>query len=304
MDEALRITSAPPDGDRLLMRPEREDIASPDFPESLEWLGEPPASMAMLAAAGPVLVHFFDFAQLNSVRTLPYLVEWHRRYREHGLTTIGVQAPRFPFGAERQTVEAGVRRLGLEHPVAIDAERDLWHDYGCEGWPSLFLWRGAGALAWFHFGEGDYLGTEEAIQAELRELDALRELPPPLAPLRPTDAVGARVMAPTPEIFPGGSWERPWTAGEDGVDVEIESGAGGAYAPVEGRGEIAIELDGEWTGTVEVDGAALYSMTEHPRHEAHALALRPSAGLRVWSLSFAAGVPTPPSSPRGSPWAA
>lgn len=273
------------------MRPEREDIASPDFPESLEWIGEPPGSMAMLAAAGPVLVHFFDFAQLNSVRTLPYLREWHRRYAGHGLTTIGIQSPRFPFGAERDAVAVGLRRLGVEHPVAVDAERDLWHDYGCEGWPSLFLWRSAGALAWFHFGEGDYAGTEEAIQAELRELDALRELPAAMAPLRPTDAPGARVMAPTPEVFPGGSWERPWTAGEDGERLDFAYEAGGAYATVEGDGVLAVEVDGAAVDTIAVDAAALHPLAEHPRHEAHTLTLRPSPGLRVWSVSFAAGVP-------------
>ena len=273
------------------MRPEREDIASPDFPESLEWLGEPPASMAMLAAGGPVLVHFFDFAQLNSVRTLPYLREWHRRYAEHGLTTIGVQSPRFPFGAERGAVAAGLRRLGVEHPVAIDTERDLWHDYGCEGWPSLFLWRGAGALAWFHFGEGDYLGTEEAIQAELRELDALRELPAPMDPLRATDGPGARVMAPTPEVFPGGSWEQPWIGGSDGEELTVHYEAGGAYVTVEGEGEIGVELDGTPIEPVPIDAPALHPLAEHPRHEAHAITLRPSPGLRIWSLSFAAGVP-------------
>ena len=42
----------------------------------------------MATAGGPVLVHFLDFAQLNSVRTLPYVAEWARRYREHGLTTL------------------------------------------------------------------------------------------------------------------------------------------------------------------------------------------------------------------------
>ena len=139
-----------------------------------------------------MLVHFFDFAQLNSVRTLPYLVEWDRRYRDAGLRTIGVQAPRFPFGADPAAVAAGLERLGVEFPVAIDAERDLWHAYGCEGWPSLFLWSLGGALGWFHFGEGEYPATEEAIQAELRELDALRALPAPMEPLRPTDAPGAR----------------------------------------------------------------------------------------------------------------
>ena len=110
-------------------------------------------------------------------------------------------------------------------------------------------------------------------------------------PLRPTDAPGARVMAPTPELFPGGSWERPWTAGEDGDELEIPYEAGGAYATVEGSGEIGFALDGASPQTVRIDGPALYAFAEHPRHEQHSLTLRPSSGLRIWSVSFAAGVP-------------
>ncbi|HWM64427.1 MAG TPA: hypothetical protein VNP96_10620 [Solirubrobacterales bacterium] len=273
------------------MRPDRDYIAAPDLPAEIEWIGDAPDSMPTLTAAGPALVHFFDFAQVNSVRTLPYISEWARRYGEHGLQTIGVQAPRFPFGADREAVAAGLERLGVGFPVAIDAERDLWHDYGCTGWPSLFLWKQGGSLAWVHFGEGEYRGTEEAIQAELREADALRELPPPMAPLRPTDAPGTQVMAPTPEVFPGGSWERAWTAGEDGEELEVPYEAGGAYATVEGAGEIAVEIDGSASQPIEVSGPALYTLAKHPGHERHALTLRPSSGLRIWSLSFAAGVP-------------
>lgn len=273
------------------MRPDRDYIAAPDLPETIEWVGEAPASMPALTAAGPALVHFIDFAQVNSVRTLPYVSEWARRYGEHGLRTIGVQAPRFPFGADRETVEAGLRRLGVELPVAIDAGRDLWHDYGCTGWPSLFLWKQGGSLAWFHFGEGEYRGTEEAIQAELREADALRELPPPMEPLRPTDAPDARVMAPTPEVFPGGSWENPWIAGEDGDRLDVPYEAGSAHVTVEGTGEIAIELDDSASGTIAIEGSALYTLVEHNRHEHHKLTLRPSPGLQIWSVSFAAGVP-------------
>lgn len=247
--------------------------------------------MPLATAGGPVLVHFLDFAQLNSVRTLPYVSEWARRYERHGLTTIGVQAPRTPFGAERDAVAAGLERLEVEFPVAIDADRRLWLAYGCEGWPSLFLWKLGGALAWFHFGEGEYRATEEAIQAELREEDALRPLPEPMEPLRPSDAPGAKVMPPTPELFPGGSWERPWTAGEDGKELEVEYEAGGAYATVEGTGEIALEVDGTAAKPVEVTGPGLYLLAEHPRHEAHRLTLRPSADLKIWSVSFAAGVP-------------
>src|SRR5947208_9547858 len=105
------------------MRPERDTIAAPDLPEEITWVGEQPQSMPNLTASGPVLVHFLDFSQLNSVRTLPYLAEWDRRYREAGLTTIGVQAPRFPFGADADRVAAGLAELGIDFPVAIDAER-------------------------------------------------------------------------------------------------------------------------------------------------------------------------------------
>jgi hypothetical protein len=273
------------------MRPERENIAAPDLPEGIEWVGEAPKSMPVATAAGPVLVHFIDFAQLNSVRTIPYLAEWARRYREHGLTTIGVQAPRFPFGVEREPVARGLERLGIDCPVAIDADRRLWHAYGCEGWPSLFLWKTGGALAWFHFGEGEYRATEEAIQDELRESDALRDLPAPMDPLRPTDAPGAKVMPPTPELFPGGGWETPWTAGEEGDSLEVPYEAGGAFATVEGKGQLQITLDGSELPPIAIEAPALYALVEHPRHERHQLTLRPGSGLLLWSVSFAAGVP-------------
>jgi hypothetical protein len=202
-----------------------------------------------------------------------------------------VQAPRFPFGADRDAGAAGLRRRGVEFPVAVDADRRLWNAYGCEGWPSLFLWQLGGALAWFHFGEGEYQATEEAIQAELREQDALRTLPEPMDALRPTDGPSAKVMPPTPELFPGGSWERPWTAGEDGEVLEVDYEAGGAHATVEGTGEIGVDLDGAAAGPVSVDGPALYSLAEHSRHESHRITLRPTPGLKIWSVSFAAGVP-------------
>ncbi|MGE5282746.1 MAG: hypothetical protein ACM3N0_10580 [Chloroflexota bacterium] len=269
------------------MRPGRDDIAAPDLPSDAPWIGEPPKSMHAVTALGPVLVHFFDCAQLNSARTLPYLVEWDRRYRDPGLTTIGVQAPRFPFGADPVNVAAGLGDAGVDFPVVVDAARELWHAYGCEGWPSLFLWTTGGALSWFHFGEGEYRATEEAIQDELRELDALRPLPEPMEPLRPTDAPGAEVMPPTPEIFPGGSWEQPW----EGDELKVEYEAGGAYATIEGEGELSVTIDGGKAHSTLVRGPKLYTLAEHDRHESHTLRLEPSEGLRIWSLSFAAGVP-------------
>ncbi len=273
------------------MRPERDNIAAPDLPEGIAWVGEAPQSMPALTAAGPVLVHFFDFAQLNSIRTLPYLVEWDRRYREAGLTTVGVQAPRFPFGADSEAVTAGLEGVGVEFPVGIDAEHELWHAYGCEGWPSLFLWTTGGALSWFHFGEGEYLNTELAIQEELRELDALRSLPDPMQPLRPSDTPSARVMPPTPEVFPGGSWDQPWVASAEEAELEIDYAAAVAGATIEGSGELRVTIDDGEPRSIEVDSPGLQVLAEHDRHELHRLTLATEGDLRIWSVSFAAGLP-------------
>jgi hypothetical protein len=273
------------------MRPADATIAAPDLPAGLTWIGTEPDSMPALTAAGPAIVHFFDFAQLNSVRTLPYLGEWEHRYRADGLRVIGVQAPRFGFGAEPEAVAAGLAALGVEFPVAIDAERELWLAYGCEGWPSLFLWAMGGALAWFHFGEGEYLGTEMAIQEELREADALRPLPEPMAPLRPQDAPGGRVVAPSAELFPGGGWEQPWVAGAEDDELVVSYEAGGAWATVEGRGTLAVSVDGGAPRTLEIPRPGIYALAAHERHGAHTVALRPDPGMRIWSVSFDPGLP-------------
>jgi hypothetical protein len=273
------------------MRPGNEAIAAPDLPTGLTWIGPQPESMPALTAGGPAIVHFFDFAQLNSIRTLPYLRDWNRRYREAGLRMIGVQSPRFPFGADPQAVSAGLARLGVEFPVVIDAERELWFAYGLEGWPSLFLWSMGGALAWFHFGEGEYVGTEMAIQQELREIDALRRLPDLAASVRPEDAPGARVMAPSAEVFPGGDWERPWVAGAEADELAVEYEAGGAWATFEGRGTVVVRGDGGDPHQLEIDAPGIYQLAAHERHGAHAVTLSPSPGMRIWSVSFDPGLP-------------
>lgn len=267
------------------MRPERDDIAAPEFPDGTRWVNaEDPPAMARLTAAGPVLVHFFDFAQLNSVRAMPYVVVWHDRYRGNGLSVVGVHAPRLKVTADPDALAAGLARLGVDHPVAADSDYRIWHDYGCRGWPSLFLWGQGGALRWVHFGEGEYASTEAAIQDEL---GPTAELPEPLAPLRDTDAPGALVAPPSDEVFPGGSEAEPWRGGT----IELDYAAGGAHASVAGTGTLRVALDANEPRRISVEGPGLYDLASHPRHEAHHLRLEADPGLEVYSVSFSAGLP-------------
>ena len=263
----------------------------PPIPPGLEWIGERVESVDRLVAAGPVLVHFFDFAQLNSIRTLPYLRAWHERYEGEGMATIGVHSPRFPFTQDTAAVAGAVERLGIDWPVAVDPEFILWRIYEPQGWPALFLWGRGGALRWYHLGEGDYAGTEKAIREALPERNGGRESPPLLEPLRPSDVPDVKVIAPTPEVLPGGSTEDPWSSREGESSLTLDYQAGGAYAATDGDGRIKLSVDGESRDPIEVTHPGLQELTTHETTERHTLELEPSPGLLLYSIQFAPALP-------------
>ena len=62
----------------------------------------------------PVLVEFWDFCRVNSLRTLPYLKAWHERYADDGLRVIGVHTGGFPPARDpRRTCARAVERLEI-----------------------------------------------------------------------------------------------------------------------------------------------------------------------------------------------
>jgi hypothetical protein len=204
---------------------------------------------------------------------------------------MGVHSPRFPFTQETDAVAGAVERLGIDWPVAVDREFALWKLYEPHGWPALFLWGQGGALLWYHLGEGDYAGTEQEIREALPERNGKKEWPLLLEPIRPSDVQDVKVIAPTPEVFPGGSTEEPWSSTEGAPALEIAYEAGGAYAATDGEGWIAIRIDGENRDPIDVTHPGLHELTAHESNERHTLELRPDPGLLVYSLQFAAGVP-------------
>ncbi|MDQ2621989.1 MAG: hypothetical protein M3Y45_03010 [Actinomycetota bacterium] len=262
--------------------------------------------MTVATAKGPVLVHMFDFSELHSVRTLPYLIEWDRKYSPLGLKVIGVQVPRFAFGSDPAAVEAGLDRLGVEFPVVIDENRILQTSYGFEGWPSLFLWGRGGILRWFHFGEGEYQGTEEAIQEALQAAgraaprpgqeapeglpEGLPDLPGLSEPVRETDAPGVEVAPPGEELVPGDG--RPFTRADGGgfdIDYEDAGNAGhaGIHVTAAGSGTLMVAIDGEPLEPVSIDGPGLYVLAGRAVTGPHRISIELDGEPEIWSVSFA-----------------
>jgi thiol-disulfide isomerase/thioredoxin len=177
-------------------------IRAPEFSAG-EWLNTPhPLQMSGLRGRA-VLVDFWEYSCINCLRTLPYLRQWHERYAHKGLTMVGVHSPEFPFGRERQQIEAAVRELEIEYPVLLDNQFKTWDAYANRFWPSKYLIDQHGYLRFQSHGEGGYGDFERAIQAVLREMDANVDLPPVMQPLREEDKPGAVCYRPTPELHGG-----------------------------------------------------------------------------------------------------
>ena len=66
----------------------------------------------------------------------------------------------------------GSEDFGLTYPIALDNDHQTWDAYHNEYWPAKYLIDKEGNLRYFHFGEGDYAKTEQAIQTLLAINDA------------------------------------------------------------------------------------------------------------------------------------
>ena len=248
------------------MRAPVDNIAAPPFPADLPWVNVAPLRMDKQVGR-PVLVEFWDFCRPNSLRTLPYVRAWHERYAADGLRVISVHTPGFPASRDEDAVRAAVGRLGIEHPVCIDADGLVWSLYDNEGWPSRYLFNQASRLHDFHFGEGGYEETERAIQ-ELLGIE--RE---PLAPMRPEDAPEARIVVPSADV--AGLWSGPYVAGS-------------VWAVLDGRGEVRV--NGRPVG-VEHPGA--YEIVSHPVSTQGVLDLEAGDGVECLAVCFAPGLAPP-----------
>ncbi len=141
------------------MRADSRSISAPPFPRKLPWVNV--AMLRMDQQRGKVvLVEFWDFCRVNSLRTLPYLKAWHERYADAGLRIVGVHTGGFLPARDEANVRRAVERLEIPWPVVIDTDLEVWDIYGNEGWPARYVWDPELALHSLHYGEGAYAETE------------------------------------------------------------------------------------------------------------------------------------------------
>ncbi|HEY0665534.1 MAG TPA: cytochrome c biogenesis protein DipZ [Gallionella sp.] len=157
--------------------------AAPEFAGIEAWLNSPPLAMQSLRGK-VVLVDFWTYSCINCVRTLPYLTEWDRKYRDLGLVIVGVHSPEFEFEKDPNNVRAAIAEHGIRYPVALDNRLDTWINFSNRYWPAHYLVDRAGQVVYTHFGEGEYRVTENNIRylLGLRGQDEAQEEALPFSP--------------------------------------------------------------------------------------------------------------------------
>ncbi len=143
----------------------------PSFDGATAWLNSEPLTPAGLRGR-VVLVDFWTYTCINWLRTAPYVHAWEAKYRDKGLTVIGVHTPEFGFEQDLDNVIERSRGFGVDYPIAVDSNYGVWEAFANHFWPAVYIADAVGRIRYHHFGEGEYAMAEMVIQQLLIEAGA------------------------------------------------------------------------------------------------------------------------------------
>jgi cytochrome c biogenesis protein CcdA/thiol-disulfide isomerase/thioredoxin len=296
---------------------------APELVGTQKWFNTPGGeslSLEELRSEGRVvLIDFWTYTCINCIRTLPELKAWDEKYRDQGLTIIGVHTPEFPFEKDAGNVQGAIDEHDLRYPVVQDNDFATWDAFGNQYWPAKYLIDAEGNVRYVHFGEGEYEETEDAIRTLLAESGRERlgvrseaETQSHMPSATPETYLGAAraerfvngpltpgthdyetggLQLPPDHLALGGRWriaEQSATAGR-GATLHMNFHARRVFLVLGSPGReraVRVLVDGEPVKTVRVKRQRLYTLVDLPRAGRHVLELRPEPGVQGYAFTF------------------
>jgi thiol-disulfide isomerase/thioredoxin len=288
---------------------------APNFAGISHWINTPNGrSLSISKLRGKVvLVDFWTYSCINCLRTLPQLRAWYDTYKKDGLEIVGVHTPEFAFEHDYGNVRSAVHRLDVTWPVALDNTYTTWNEYSNQYWPADYLVDRKGDVRAVHFGEGDYMATEDQIRAllgvggpltsvkntaptgvatpetylGLQRLDQTRYIGSKLVAGKAADYVEATAV-PQNFISYGGEWTlagQTATAGL-GATLALHFHAQKVYIVLTGHGKVTATLGSRRLRTLNVNSAQLYTVLTSATTKDGVLRFRFTPGVRAYSFTF------------------
>ena len=284
---------------------------APDFHGIVRWLNSEPLTLGGLRGR-VVLIDFWTYSCINCLRTLPHIREWDDRYRDAGLTIVGVHSPEFAFERVASNVRENVEELGVRYPVALDNDFVTWQSWHNQYWPAKYLIDKRGHVRYYHFGEGEYAETEEAIRtllgADAPAASGLADesphgqvTPESYLGYERLDRYGGEPVAKDEShayTFPRGLSDNElafggvWTVEDERAVAGLSAGlrlqyrARDVHLVLTGKGAVEVLVDGKPERTVRVREDRLYTLVDRPRIGDHLLELRFTPGVAAYAFTF------------------
>ncbi len=277
--------------------------------------GDKPLSLSGLRGK-VVLIDFWAYSCINCQREIAHVNAWYADYKKDGLVVIGVQTPEYAFEHVPSNVLAGMKRLGIQYPVALDNSYKTWNNYANESWPASYLIDSTGTIRHVSVGEGLYPQQEALIRQLLTAARPGVHLPPAteVPDLTPTSTsqtpetylgseradsyAGASASGTSglsfPATIPANEWALAgtWTVGAQDLTagknaaVRLNFTAADVYLDVGGTGTITATVNGA-TKTYRVSGAPdIYTLVSRDAQESATMTVTLSPGLSAYSFTF------------------
>jgi peroxiredoxin len=148
----------------------------------------------------PVLLFFYDGAEMASMGAFPYVNEWHRRYESDGLRIIGVHSPALEQMKIRYNAVEVISRARVTFPIGMDYDRAVYAAYSLSALPAYVLMKPGREIVYETTQPLAYAEIETAIQRLLAERKPGIVNPFIVKPFRPIDDPGRKVLPATPQI--------------------------------------------------------------------------------------------------------
>jgi Thioredoxin like C-terminal domain len=112
----------------------------PSLGGATEWLNSKPLGPAELR--GRVVLVNFCLTCIDWLRQEPYVRAWSQSSFEHKIDRVRV----------------ATKERGIDYPVAVDNDLEIWNAFANHYWPALSFVDADSVIRDQHFGEGRYLG--------------------------------------------------------------------------------------------------------------------------------------------------
>jgi DNA-binding beta-propeller fold protein YncE len=150
-------------------------IQAPSLAGAVDWLNVAgPVTIEQLRGK-VVILDFWTYGCVNCMHVLRDLKTLEQRFPDE-LVVVGVHSAKFANEKSTDNLKRILVRYEIEHPVANDANLEIWRRYGAQAWPTRVIIDPAGNLVGTAMGEGNLEGFVNAIRTVVRVFDERGEI--------------------------------------------------------------------------------------------------------------------------------